>query len=208
VVDLDRHSSPHAGMAMVPRAIAASAALCVNILLVAALMTPSRGADAGLRPDPAEPIVVYFVDTALKVHKNLATPRPHRFVAAPGPRAMLAVRHAAGPPTETPASIAQRLLPDGVGEVVDAAAVRETCQRSRPGFFTSEVAEGAEMVLRIFVTPDGRIGQGTVIGSSGDEVLDRTTLQCLQAYARLHPAPDTESATGSWRRLAWHWSQP
>jgi hypothetical protein len=196
--------------ARVPRITAAVLALTVNILLATALMTPSGGS-GGFPADPPERVLVFFADTTSTPHEPPRKQVPHerhRPVGAPVPRAIRNVPVAAGPPTETLASIARNLLPDRDATVIDPPAVRDICQRAYPGDFTSEVAEGARMVLRVFVMPDGRIGQGTVTGSSGDEQFDWMTLKCLQAYAHLEPVTGDEFPTGSWQRLTWHWFQP
>jgi outer membrane biosynthesis protein TonB len=196
--------------ARVPRIIAGAAALIVNLLLLAALTMPTSGS-GGFPAETPERVLVFLADTTSTAHEPLPKQAPHerhRSIGAPVPHAILSVPLISGPPTETLASIAQNVLPDRDATVIDIPGLRDTCQRSYPGEFTSELAEGATMVLRVFVMPDGRIGQGTVTSSSGDEYLDLMTLKCVQAYAQLNPAKDDESPIGSWQRLTWHWSQP
>jgi hypothetical protein len=194
----------------VPRIFAGAAALAVNVIVLAVLMAPSMGS-RGFPADTPGRVLVFFADTTSTPQepppKQVQHER-HRPVGAPVPRAVQNVPVAAGPPTETLTSIARNLLPDRDARVIDPPALRDICQRAYPGDFTSELAEGARMVLRVFVMPDGRIGQGTVTGSSGDEQFDWMTLKCLQAYAHLEPATGDELPTGSWQRLTWHWSQP
>jgi hypothetical protein len=210
MADRDIRGSCHAGVAKFPRVIAAGVALCVNILLLIALMAPSRGS-GGFSAETPERVLVFFADMTSTAHEPLPKRVPHerhRPVGAPVPRAILNAPLATGPPTETLAFIAHNLVPDRDATVIDIPRLRDICQRTYPGEFTSEQAEEAGMVIRVFVMPDGRIGQGTVTSSSGDEHLDWMTLKCVQAYAQLEPAMDDEIPIGSWQRLTWAWSQP
>jgi hypothetical protein len=194
----------------VPRMTAAVLALAVNILLLTALMTPSGGS-GGFRADPPERVLVFRTDSTPTAPEHLpkpVSPKQHRQARALAPRAILNVPLATGPPTETLATIAQRLGPDRTATVIDSSGLRDACQHAFPGELTSEQAEGAVMTLRVFVMADGRIGQGTITSSSGDADLDWLTLKCLQIYAHLEPATDAELPAGSWQRLTWRWSHP
>jgi hypothetical protein len=209
MADREGGGSSYSAVFKFPRVVAAGAALCVNIILLIALMMPSRGS-GGFSNDPADRVAVFFADGAPIVHESLdegASPKRRRHVGAPKPRAILDVRSAPAPPTETPASVARNMVPDRDATVIDTIGLRNNCQQTYPGEFTSERAKEAGIVLRVYVMPDGRIGQGTVAASSGDEHLDWMTLKCVQVYARLESANDA-SPTGSWQRLTWHWSQP
>lgn len=194
----------------VPRITAAVLALAVNILLLTALMTRSQGS-GGFRADPPERVLVFLTDSTPTAPEHLPKPVPpkqHRQAGALVPRAILNAPLATGPPTETLATIAQRFGPDRDATVIDSPKLRDTCQRAYPADLTSEQAEGAVMILRVFVMADGRIGQGTVASSSGDADLDWLTLKCLQIYAHLEPVADGELPIGSWQRLTWRWSHP
>jgi outer membrane biosynthesis protein TonB len=194
----------------VPRIAAGVAALAVNALVLVVLMTPSRGS-GGFRAETPEHVMVFSAETTPAAHEPPPKPvrhEPHGPVGAPIPRATLDIPAAPGPPTESPASIAQNIRPDRSATVIDVSGLRDACQHAYPADLTSEQAEGAVMTLRVFVMADGRIGQGTVTSSSGDADLDWLTLKCLQIYAHLEPATDDELPAGSWQRLTWRWSLP
>jgi hypothetical protein len=190
--------------------VAGVAALAVHVIVLVVLMTPSTGS-RGFPAETPEHVMVFLPETTSPAHQP--PPRPvhherHGPVGAPMPRATLDIPTGPGPPTETQASIAQHLVPDRDATIIDSPGLRDTCQHAYPGDFSSELAEGAVMTFRVFVMPDGRIGQGTVTSSSGDAGLDWLTLKCLQIYAHLEPAPGDELPTGSWQRLTWHWYRP
>lgn len=113
-----------------------------------------------------------------------------------------------GPPTESADSIAAAASPDGEATVYDAPALRELCLHAYPVELASNAASSGEIDLRVFVMPDGRIGQGVVVSSSGDERLDLLTLKCLQANGHLTVRSDDSAPNGSWQRLQWFWSLP
>jgi hypothetical protein len=209
LADREARGSSYSAVFKFPRVVGAGAALCVNIILLIALMLPSMGS-GGFPTDAADRVVAFFADGAPIVHESLekgAPPKRRRHVGAPKLRAILDVPSAPAPPTETPASVARNIVPDRDATVIDTLGLRNNCQQTYPREFTSERAEEASIVLRVYVMPDGRIGQGTVTASSGDEHLDWMTLKCVQVYARLEPANDA-SPTGTWQRLTWHWSHP
>lgn len=200
------HSQRLTSATQTPRLLAALLAFAINILLIAAVMVQ----DAGSRRFPTavpEPNLVTLtinrpVTDIAAVHQ--VSTSHHR--AAAGRRGSDLSPSLSGPPTETVASLMARLTPEIDARPLDAQRVRETCQRVY-GELTSERAV-AQMELRVFVTPDGRIAQGNVTDSSGDADLDWLTLKCLQIYAQLEPAPSDQFPTGSWQRLAWQWVVP
>lgn len=193
----------------VPRLLAAVAALALNVALWLALTLPANGS-RHFRPEPSQTLLVFFVDNAKNEHAYLENLKPlvHHHTPHRQPTRVGLETPANGPPTETPEYIASHSLPDGEAIVQDAPALRGLCVRTYPVELTSDVAASAEIGLRVFVMPDGRIGQGTVVSSSGDGQLDLLTLKCLQANARLEAQPDNSTPNGSWQRLTWQWLLP
>jgi hypothetical protein len=192
------------------RLIAAGLALGVNFLLVTALATSGRWSGGPL-VETRERVMVILLGATTAVRPSPAFRKPHVNrvrVSVPMPHAILELTTPSGPPTEVPASLLPGSEVDLEAGVRNAPALRELCGRAYPDELTSDEAKHVRIVLRIYVMPDGRIGQGTVTDSSGSEHLDWLTLQCLQARADLQPALDGGFPVGSWQRLVWHWSVP
>lgn len=194
----------------VPRLLAAVAALALNTLLWLVLTLSANGS-RHFRPGPSQTLLVFFVDNAKSEHAHPENLQPlvHHHTSHMQPtRAGLETSPVNGPPTETPEYLVGHFLPDGEAIVRDAPALRGLCVHTYPVELTSDIAMSAEIGLRVFVMPDGRIGQGTVVRSSGDQHLDLLTLKCLQANARLETQPDSSTPNGSWQRLTWLWLLP
>ncbi|MBS0422256.1 MAG: hypothetical protein JSR66_31415 [Proteobacteria bacterium] len=124
------------------------------------------------------------------------------------PPVTLRIPASEGPPTESRIAVEQNLAPDRDAHILDPTDLRSDCKALYPSVLASERATGQTIELRVFVMPDGRIGQGTITHSSGDENLDLLTLRCLQAYSHLDTVLDDDLSTGSWQKITWNWGEP
>ena len=190
-----------------PRMLACAIAVAVNASLIVVLSGTASGSRGFRQEAPQERIEVFLLPSIepLVAPPHLRwSPRVVRLhIATPSVPALLDVPASRGPPTETVAAVSDE--PDRQAVVVDTREVQERCRRAYPNEFTSDEEN---VTLRIYVMADGRIGQGTVIGSSGDGHLDWVTMKCLQAYAHLDPVKQDLSEVGSWQRLVWSWRTP
>jgi hypothetical protein len=190
------------------RLTAAAAALALNAPLWFALNLPNNGS-RHFRSEPSQTLVVFFADSSKTARAYPENPQPRMHHHTPRPQhAGLEIPPGNGPPTETREYIASHSVPDGEAVVRGAPSLRALCLRTYPVELTSDVAASAEIRLRVFVMPDGRIGQGTVVNSSGNERLDLLTLKCLQANGVLEVHSEESMSNGSWQRLTWQWSLP
>lgn len=175
---------------------AASIAILLNVLMLALLVR--RGPAVRYTVAPEELMVI-----------SLALPREIPVVRVQPPRALA---HAApiaphqnpppvdipigrGPPTETVAKespIAQK------GRILDTAVLIERC---RAAVDPAAANAGTTVEFRVFVMPDGRIAQGAVSASSGDDALDRSLLGCVQSLANIPPVIVDDLPVGAWQSV-------
>ena len=106
-----------------------------------------------------------------------------------------------GPPTEIVASAGLELAD---GKVVDYPTLINLCRTQYPDEIPARSA-ATTVVMRVFVMPDGRIAQGTVSVSSGDEALDQAAFRCVQAFANVEPAIQGEAPAGAWQTITTVW---
>jgi outer membrane biosynthesis protein TonB len=108
------------------------------------------------------------------------------------------------PPTEVMALLPYGERGDRVGEMVSAADVVQSCRHAHPAEL-QRADHDIAVALRVFVQPDGRIAQGEVAVSSGDQNFDRLVFQCVQALANVSPLVIDSNPVGSWQTISTRW---
>jgi outer membrane biosynthesis protein TonB len=108
------------------------------------------------------------------------------------------------PPTEVVARLPYGERGDRTGEVVSVRDVVQSCRQAHPDELR-RADHDIEVALRVFVLPDGRIAQGAVAVSSGNQDFDRVVFQCVQAFANVNPLIVNASPVGSWQTISTRW---
>ena len=187
------------------RFIAAVLALGINIVIGGLLAWSSRTAVSVSSETNLEVISLSLTPVMSRVRpqrSQSADERParHRTVRRVEIRSIALITE--GPPSETVAA-----LPRAV-EVTDAQLVDETELLQLCGAAIRATLVGSDMEvtvsLRVFVEPDGRISQGRIETSSGDDDLDGAVFRCVQTNGNVMPAVVNDDPVGSWQILHAH----
>ena len=189
------------------RLVGAVAATFVNVIILATLYSgSSSGWNAHERDNP-DAISIVFVKHPV-VQRLADEPQPKRHHKTPRPSTAVANNppNLLGPPTETVASVAATTDDEPVQQELDTKTLYRLCADTRE---SAQSSRGDPMTvrLRVFVMADGRISQGTIAESSGDEAFDHALFRCIQAYANLAPKIEDGSPVGSWQAVTAEWGR-
>lgn len=110
-----------------------------------------------------------------------------------------------GPPTEALAPLGPSAGDGRDGRVLDPDGLARRCRdAAAPALLAGD--RDVTVSLRVFVLPDGRIAQGQIERSSGDEEIDRAVFRCVQAYASVEPLVVDDGPVGSWQIVTTAWA--
>ena len=189
------------------RLIGAAVAIGINAMILVVLGVTDGPRGSLDQESPLEVISLTLVRT--RPVQRVIPEEPARKRIDHRPRAKKLgdpVLTASGPPTETVAQLSHSGEPDRDADIPDLALLEERCRQEYPEQLANREAD-VTVKLRVFVMPDGRIAQGRIDRSSGDEEFDRKAFICLQTYSNLTPTVIEGNPVGSWQTVEMRWMQ-
>jgi TonB family protein len=88
--------------------------------------------------------------------------------------------------------------------VAKGANLGEACAHYYPSEARRLGLEG-DVSLKVFIQPDGRVGEVVLESSSGSSLLDEAAAHCIRDEGRFVASVQDGKAVGSWNRIRWRW---